>query len=65
VNKPSPRPERDAGESLPHDEARDGRQPYAAEHEDYHDGVAKPPKETAARTGRTKKQSDVKKNDRT
>jgi hypothetical protein len=31
--------------SLPHGDAREKRQPYAAEHEDYNDGVATPPEE--------------------
>jgi hypothetical protein len=39
------RPHPDAGRSLPHGDARENRQPYATEHEDYNDGVAKPPEE--------------------
>ena len=44
------RPHRDVGESLPEGLARDRRQPYAAEHEDYHDGVARPPEQQGGET---------------
>lgn len=33
--------------SLPHNDDREGAQPYAKEVEDYAQGVAKPPKEQA------------------
>ena len=39
------RPQSDADTSLPHGDAREKQQPYAAEHDDYTDGVAKPPRE--------------------
>ncbi len=45
MNKHHPRPRPDAAASLPHGQARENRQPYAAEHEDYNDSVAKPPEE--------------------
>jgi hypothetical protein len=35
----------DAAPSLPHDDDREGRQPYAKEIEDYKHGVATPPDE--------------------
>ena len=38
-------PPSDPAVSLPHGGAREKRQPYAAEHEDYTDGVARPPEE--------------------
>ena len=34
-----------AARGLPQDGGREKRQPYAAEHEDYNDNVAKTPKE--------------------
>jgi hypothetical protein len=40
----------DAAEGLPHSESRERRQPYAAEHDDYNDGVATPPEEQRGRT---------------
>ena len=45
MTKDRPRPDPGAAASLPHGEARENRQPYAAEHEDYNDSVAKPPAE--------------------
>ena len=45
MTKDRPRPDPGAAASLPHGEARENRQPYAAEHEDYNDSVAKPPEE--------------------
>ena len=35
--------------SLPHDQDREGRQPYAREVEDYKHGVATPPEEQGGR----------------
>jgi hypothetical protein len=35
----------DGGPGLPHDQDREGRQPYAREVEDYKHGVAAPPDE--------------------
>lgn len=40
----------DAAGSLPHDNGREKRQPYAAEHEDYNDSVATPPQEQRGKT---------------
>lgn len=39
----------DAAPSLPHDDDREGRQPYAKEIEDYKHGVATPPDEQVER----------------
>jgi hypothetical protein len=39
------RPQIDDETSAPHGLEREKRQPYAAEHEDYRDGVALPPQE--------------------
>ena len=49
MTKDRPRPDPGAATSLPHGEARENRQPYAAEHEDYNDRVAKPPEEQRRR----------------
>lgn len=45
MTKDRARPDPGADASLPHGEPRENRQPYAAEHEDYNDSVAKPPEE--------------------
>jgi hypothetical protein len=45
MTKHPPVPGVDAAEGVAHGDAREKRQPYAVEHEDYHDGVATPPEE--------------------
>lgn len=51
-----PVPEAPAG--SPHGAGGEDRQPYASEHEDYSDGVAKPPEEQGgAQPPRSKKTS--------
>jgi hypothetical protein len=50
MSKSRPRPMPDPGSNLPHDDARDARQPYAAEHDDYASGVAKPPEQQTGKT---------------
>lgn len=53
ANHSRPRP--DPAESAAHGAERDTRQPYAAEHEDYHDGVATPPEEEGGEAPAEKK----------
>jgi hypothetical protein len=47
--KPTSPPRSRPQPSLPHDQDREGRQPYATEVEDYKHGVATPPEEQGGR----------------
>jgi len=50
-------PQPDLAGSLPHGRAREKRQPYAVEHEDYTDGVARPPEEHGSTPGQQEKRA--------
>ena len=50
----------DAVPSPPRDTGREKRQPYAAEHEDYNDGVATPPEEQRGKTPPDPKRTGLK-----
>jgi hypothetical protein len=54
LSKDRSRPDPGADKSLPHDQDRDERQPYAKEHEDYGRGVAKPPEEHVGKDRKTR-----------
>lgn len=53
MRKDRSRPDPSVDQSLPHDNDREERQPYAKEHEDYARGVIKPPEEQVGKGRKT------------
>jgi hypothetical protein len=53
LGKHRSRPDPGADQTLPHNHDRDEQQPYAKEHEDYAQGVVKPPEEQVGKDRKT------------